>query len=505
MYAYIKSLEPFLEIAVFFFSLFIGLAAIVLLRRFWKWNRGMDSGDGVRKLQKKPILRIGGLALYIVFLFSFLFTQNLADTSSDPGVSLLGLPFLLLGTTMFVLGFADDLYGLPAFLRLLVQVAVGVAAYLCDMEIDLLSHPFGGEAIEMGGFALVLTVIWFVAIPNLINLVDGMDGLAGGISLFLCLTLATLGVMSGNTELLILNIALAGGIVAFLAFNLPPAKIYMGDGGAYLLGFIIAGASLLSSNKGSVFGSLIVVMIVLGFPILDTALAMLRRGLSGMPLMRADALHLHHRLLTMGFSKRNILMVLYGLFAGLSLLGLSVFLSAGYTLPVVGMVTVIGVIQGLRFLGLPHNFTEARNVIVDVISARKDVRYAYSMSQVLEHDLERYSKSEDFWSSFSGFLTRLKIVTVNLVEEPLDEAVPDGLIVLKLDDTTIWVFRSPRPEDGTRRWERIARCFYCPIMGARARWGRKLPAALGFFEVETPEELESLRSRLSSPVATGSP
>ncbi len=90
---------------------------------------------------------------------------------------------------------------------------------------------------------------------------------------------------------------------------------------------------------------------MLGFPILDTTLAMLRRGLSGLPLMRADALHLHHRLQTLGFSKRNILFVLYGIFAGLSLLGLSVFLSAGYTLPIVGMVATIGIIQGFRFLG----------------------------------------------------------------------------------------------------------------------------------------------------------
>ncbi len=495
MYAYLTTLGYLREVVVFLFSLAIGIVAILLLRKFWKWNRGKDAGDGVRKLQSEPILRVGGIALYLVFSCSFLFSTN---PESNGSASLLGLPFFILGTMMFLLGFADDLFGLPASLRLLAQVGIGVAAYLSDMRIDNLTHPFEGGSIEMGGFGLILTIVWFVAIPNLINLVDGMDGLAGGITLFLCLTLATLGGVAGNPELVVFNIAIVGGLVAFLCFNLPPAKIYMGDGGAYLLGFIIAGASLLTSNKGSIFGSLLVVVIALGFPILDTVLAMLRRGLSGLPMMRADSLHLHHRLLTLGFSKRNILFVLYGIFAGLSLLALSVFLSAGYTLPVVGMVVVIGLIQGLRFLGLPHNFTEARKVVNDVIAARKDVRYAYSMSQVLEHDLERFATADEYWRAFSEFVGRLKIGPAVPAETPPGEAGEQCQMVIKLDENTLWAFNCPRPDGSNRRWERIARCFYSAIMGGRERWGGPLPASLGFIEVETAAELDTLSALLSA-------
>jgi len=495
MYALIQDTSLFREVTVFVISLVLGLVSIMLLRKFWRWNRGRDVGDGVRKLQREPVLRVGGIALYLVFLVSFLFSSQ----SGTPGGELLGWPFFFLGTTMFLLGFLDDLFGLPAFPRLLVQVGVGVAAYLCGMRIDIVTHPFAPDPIDTGGFGLVLTVIWFVAIPNLINLVDGMDGLAGGISLFLCLTLATLGAISNNGELLILNVALAGGIVAFLAFNLPPARIYMGDGGAYLLGFLIAGSSLFTSNKGSVFGSLLVVVIVLGFPILDTALAMLRRGLSGLPVMRPDALHLHHRLQTLGFSKRNILFVLYGIFAGLSLLGLSVFLSAGYTLPIVGMVATIGIIQGFRFLGLPHNLAEARSTLRDVISARKDVRYAYAMAQVLEHDLERVASEDVFWEILRNFLDRLGVSPLPTgVLETHDEA--KKVIVLTLDSRTLWVLHCPRPEVTSRRWERVARCFFSAIIGARTRWGPGLPPSLGFIEVATEEELaplsESLRKDL---------
>lgn len=492
MNALLQPLGVFREAGVFFLSLILGLVAIVAIRRFWTWHRGLDAGDGVRKLQKQPVLRVGGLVLYIVFVSAFAFSKSPEETGQ---VSLLGIPFFLLATAMFILGFVDDLFGLPAILRLAVQIAVGVAAYQCGMRIDIISHPLEGSGIETGGFGLILTVIWFVAIPNLINLVDGMDGLAGGIALFLCLTLATLGGIAGNTELLILNVALSGGILAFLAFNLPPAKIYMGDGGAYLLGFIIAGASLLSSNKGSIFGPLLVVMIALGFPILDTAFAMARRGLSGLPMMRPDALHLHHRLITLGFSKRNILFALYGIFAGLSLLGLSVFVSRGYTLPVVGMVLVIGVLQGLRFIGLPHNFSEMKKVLDDVVSARKDVRYAYCMSQVLEHDLERFATAEQFWKALRRFLSRLHVRPTN--PEERGGCLVEGCryVILRLDDTTIWALCCPETGGTGRRWERVARCFYPAIMGAKARWGGELPVALGFFDADESGKFDGVEDR----------
>lgn len=497
MNAFIQTANLARELSVFFLALVIGLTAIILLRHFWTWNRGRDRGDGVRKLQAEPVLRVGGLALYAVFLFG-VFVSRYFDSTGEAAI--IGPSFLILGTTMFLLGFVDDLFGLPALLRMLVQIAVGIAAYLCEMRIDLVSNPLGGGSIEMGGFGLILTVIWFVSIPNLINLVDGMDGLAGGIALFLCLTLATLGGIAGNGELLILNIALVGGIVAFLAFNLPPAKIYMGDGGAYLLGFVIAGVSLLTSNKGSVFGSLLVVIVALGFPILDTLFAILRRGLSGLPVMRPDARHLHHRLLTLGFSKRSILFILYGLFAGLSLLGLSIFLTSGYTLPVVGMIVTIGLIQGLRFLGLPHNLSEARKVMRDIVAARKDVRYAHVMSQVLEHDLERFSEPEDFWAAVGEFLARLGITPV---VAPLDTAARrEGrcLVIVEIDSSTIWVLGCPRPEGTRRQWDRVVRCFYPVIVGGKARWDEGLPESLGFMTVSPGSNIKKLEDELNADV-----
>ncbi len=487
------------ELVVFSASCGAALACVLVLRRLWTWRRGLDFGDGVRKLQREPILRVGGIALYAAFLVSFLFAPG-TETSSAAG-SLGGIGFFLLGSLMFLLGLADDLYGLSPLLRLITQVGVAIGAHFCGFRIDIITHPFGADPINAGEFSLFITILWFVAIPNLINLVDGMDGLAGGISLFLFLTLASLGAISGNIGLLTFSVAMAGGVVAFLVFNLPPARIYMGDGGAYLLGFLIAGASLSSSNKGSIFGSLLVVMIVLGFPILDTALAMTRRALSGLPVTRPDALHLHHRLLTLGISKRNLLFALYGIFASLSLLGLSVFLSAGYSLPIVGMIATIGTILGLRFLGLPHNLSEARKTIRDVIAARKDVRYAYSISQVLEHELERAGSAEVFWQRFADFLPRLSLVPIvpGVDLPPCDRS---RVVILKLNETSMWVLRCPKGDGVTKRWERIVRCFFPVVAGARARWSDEPLAWMGFHQFETPAELLAAIAALENPPET---
>lgn len=483
------------EIVVFAAAFLVSLAVIVILRRYWTWPRGLDAGDGVRKLQRQPVLRVGGIALYFAFILSFAFSPQMEDVELKGSLAAPG--FFALGTAIFLLGLLDDLFGLSPLLRLMVQISVGIIAHHLGFRIDILTHPFGAEAIDTREFGLFLTILWFVAIPNLINLVDGMDGLAGGISLFLFLTLASLGAFSGNLELLTFSIAMSGGIIAFLIYNLPPARIYMGDGGAYLLGFVIAGASLSSSNKGSIFGSLLVVVIVLGFPILDTALAMIRRALSGLPLTRPDALHLHHRLLTLGISKRNIIFALYGIFAGLSLLGLSVFLSAGYSLPIVGMIATIGTIFGLRYLGLPHNLTEARATFRDVISARKDVRYAYSMCQVLEHELERAPSAEVYWTRFDESLARLSLAPVPPGELPRTCDLT-RILILRIDDTTFWALRCPRTVGKSRRWERVVRCFFPVVSGARTLWPDECPPRLGFHSFESPEDLQAEFVRLGA-------
>jgi len=447
----------------------VSYAGIMILRRFWRFDRGVDAGDGVRKHQKEPIIRVGGLPIYAAFVVSFFIA---ASVESEQSGVLGSFAFLFLGSLIFLLGFLDDLCDVPAQLKFLCQIGIAITAYCCGMKIDIITNPLQEGSIELGGFGLLLTIFWFVAIPNLINLIDGMDGLAGGISLFMAVTLAAIGMVSGNIGLTTLSIGVAGGIGAFLIFNLPPAKIYMGDGGAYLLGFFIAGASLLTSNKSSIFGPLLVVIIALGFPILDTALALVRRSLMGLPVMAPDSRHLHHRMQALGFSKRAILLVLYGIFAGLCLLGLSVFLTKGNTLPIAGMVVVVVFLSALRFLGLPHSLSEAKAVLADVIATREIVRYAYSMAQVLEHDVDHLATDREYWTEVRICLKKLGITPAAKGEDGIYKKCQDGcMVVFPIGTEKLWYLCCPQPRRRREQWHRAIRCFLPALMSGEHRWG----------------------------------
>jgi len=473
--------------AVFGGALAVSLLGIVLLRRFWKRGPGFDSADGHRKVQQKPLLRIGGVVLYVVFVAGFI----VAGSFGFPGASQLSIGFLIWGTVLFALGFIDDLFHVPAPVKLAVQVVVAVGAYSGGMRIELLSVPWGAGTIDLGAFGLFATILWFAAIPNLINLIDGLDGLAGGIGLFLSITLAILGYLGGNDPLMLLSVAMTGGLIGFLVFNLPPAKIYMGDGGAYLLGYYIAATSLVSSNKGSIFGALLVVVIGLGFPILDTLFSMTRRTLSGLPIMRPDARHLHHRLLTLGFSKRTIILVLYGIFAGLSLVGLAVYMIGGYVLPIVGMVLTVAVLGALGKFGMVRTAEEVKSRFRGLLRARKDVRYALLLSQIMEHDLDRVDSETVFWGRFRDVLGRFGIRiprnfegSALVASEELDDGIPRETVSIPLSEAWCWHLECPSHSDGVKRWERIVQCFVPVLMSGVSRWGQ-FPRCLGVVECGT--------------------
>src|ERR1035437_706114 len=175
---------------------------------------------------------------------------------------------------------------------------------------------------------------------KLINLIDGVDGLAGGICLLLMTLLAYVGYQGGTFALLASG--MAGALLGFLAFNFPPARIYLGDGGAYFLGFQIGLFSILSSHKGTVFAALTAPLFVLALPILDTALAILRRGLRGLPIFRPDRQHIHHHLLGMGLSRRKVELYLYAVTLIFLAMGFAAFWSRGHLVPVLlGLATLI--------------------------------------------------------------------------------------------------------------------------------------------------------------------
>ncbi|NNC14662.1 undecaprenyl/decaprenyl-phosphate alpha-N-acetylglucosaminyl 1-phosphate transferase [Corallococcus exiguus] len=338
------------------------LVALVLTWRVreralaWGW---LDQANSSRKVHVRPVPRLGGIgivggffaplcALFIVD--SGVGDQFLAQTSLIVGL-------FVGGAIIAALGFYDDLKGAGAKLKFSVQFAVALGLYALGFRIEVLANPFGAE-LTLGLLSLPLTVLWVVGVINALNLIDGLDGLAGGVAFFGVGTHFLLALMRGDVLLCLLMVALAGAILGFLVFNFNPASIFMGDTGSMFLGFVLAAVSIKTSSKSGTAVALLVPVMALGLPIMDTLLAMVRRSLLGRPMFSADKEHIHHRLMSrLLLSHRTTVLVLYALCTlfMLTALGLSFANSIQSALLLSGIGVVIMVLmRKLGYLDVRH-------------------------------------------------------------------------------------------------------------------------------------------------------
>ena len=258
-----------------------------------------------RRMHKKPTARLGGLAIFIGFIISALVY---ADMTRALGGILAGCAVIV------VLGIFDDIYALSAKLKFGVQLIAALMPVFCGVRIDFIKVPeFISQYgyIGLGWFSVPLTVLWIVGITNAINLLDGLDGLACGVSTIAALTLLCIALIVGEPEVAFITSALAGACFGFLPYNFNPAKLFMGDTGALLLGFVLSTISVQGLFKGYAVISIAAPFLILGLPIFDTASAILRRLKSGRPIMSPDRGHLHHRLVDAGFSQKQAVTIIY--------------------------------------------------------------------------------------------------------------------------------------------------------------------------------------------------
>ena len=267
-----------------------------------------------RRMHNHPIPRMGGLAIFFGFILSVLIFIPLTPE----------LRGMLLGSVVIViLGILDDIFALPALPKFFVQIGAALIAVLAGNRIDFLSNPniFSQDLFwELGLLAVPITVFWIVGITNAVNLIDGLDGLACGVSTISSMTLLVISLVVADGPAAVLMAALAGGCIGFLPYNLNPAKIFMGDTGATFLGYVLAVVSIQGLFKFYTIISFAVPFLMLGLPIFDTCFAFIRRIAHGQSPMHADRSHVHHRLIDMGFSQKQAVAVLYIISA---ILGLS--------------------------------------------------------------------------------------------------------------------------------------------------------------------------------------
>lgn len=282
----------------------------------------VDVPKDARRMHKVPIPRMGGLAIFLGFLFSVLLFVDIDKQ----------LQGILIGAIVIViLGIIDDIVPLNALLKFFIQIFAALIVVYHGTQITMFSNPnifSSNPYINLGAWSIPVTVIWIVAITNAVNLIDGLDGLAVGISSIASFSLLVIALIVPERNVAILMAALAGACIGFMPYNLNPAKIFMGDTGSTFLGFILASISIQGLFKFYAVVSFAVPFLILGLPIFDTMFAIIRRLLHGQNPMRADRGHVHHRLMDMGFNQKQSVSILY-LMSGLLGLSAVVLTSSG--------------------------------------------------------------------------------------------------------------------------------------------------------------------------------
>ncbi len=255
-----------------------------------------------RKVHTKPISVMGGT----VILFSFLigiWIGHPIETEIKP---------LIIGAIiMYVLGLVDDIYDLKPYIKLAGQIAAALVVAFYGVTIDFISLPMG-TTIHFGFLSIPITVIWIVAITNAINLIDGLDGLASGVSAIGLITIGFIAILQANIFITMICCVLLGSLIGFLFYNFHPAKIFLGDSGALMIGFIIGFLSLLGFKNITII-ALFFPIVILAVPFIDTLFAMIRRVKKGQHIMQADKSHLHHKLLALGYTHRQTVLLIYSI------------------------------------------------------------------------------------------------------------------------------------------------------------------------------------------------
>ncbi|WP_105210232.1 glycosyltransferase family 4 protein [Streptococcus suis] len=289
------------------------------LVRFLSFKVGAVDNPNARRINKVPMPSAGGLAIFIAFtLATLVFLPRLVSHINYHGTYLhYVLPLILSSLIIVITGYIDDVKELGPTPKMFgIVLAATLIWFFTEFHFDSFKIPFGGPLLIFPTWlSFFLTVLWIVAITNAVNLIDGLDGLVSGVSI---ISLTTMGIVSyfflhdSNIFLTLTIFVLVAAIIGFLPYNYNPAIIYLGDTGALFIGFMI-GVLSLQGLKNSTAVAVVTPMIILGVPITDTVMAIIRRKLSGQKISEADKMHLHHRLLSLGLTHRGTVLVIYAI------------------------------------------------------------------------------------------------------------------------------------------------------------------------------------------------
>jgi UDP-GlcNAc:undecaprenyl-phosphate/decaprenyl-phosphate GlcNAc-1-phosphate transferase len=374
-----------LFLGIFVVSLLVSFAATRQVRDVATSRGWISIPEDGRHVHQTPLPRLGGVAIFLAFSLSLILWLGLAvifPKLLDGLVSATLLRIYIPACLIFCLGIYDDLHGAGPYLKFSVQVIAAIMLFMGGMRILDLPVLFGAHSLPWF-VGLPLTVLWVVAITNAFNLIDGLDGLAAGSALFSTVVFFVVALVNQSWLESLMSVALAGAILGFLRFNFNPATIFLGDSGSLFIGFVLSAVALSGAQKAPTLVAVAIPVVSFGLPILETTLSILRRVISGRPIFTADREHIHHKLLQLGLSHRQVVIVLYAVSALFAMLSLFLLWPTGSTLGLVLAVVGTGIWLGVQHLNYLE-FGELRRVALRTMEQRQIVINNLSIRRAIE-------------------------------------------------------------------------------------------------------------------------
>jgi UDP-GlcNAc:undecaprenyl-phosphate GlcNAc-1-phosphate transferase len=375
----------FLFFGLFAFSLALSFVATREVRDLANRKGWVSAPRDGRHVHQAPLPRLGGVAIFLAFSISlsmWLILSAIFPRFFGGIISATLLRIYAPACLIFCLGIYDDLRGAGPYLKFVVQAIAATMLFAGGMRVLDLPLIFGSHSLPWF-VGLPLTVLWVVAVTNAFNLIDGLDGLAAGSALFSTMVFFVVSLITHSWLASLMSVTLAGAILGFLRFNFNPATIFLGDSGSLFIGFMLSALALAGAQKAPTFVAVAIPVVSFGLPILETSLSVLRRLIAGRPIFTADREHIHHKLLQMGFSHRQVVIVLYAVSALFAMLSLFLLWPTGSTLGLVLAVVGTGIWLGVQHLNYLE-FGELRRVAQRTIDQRQIVINNLSIRRAVE-------------------------------------------------------------------------------------------------------------------------
>jgi UDP-GlcNAc:undecaprenyl-phosphate GlcNAc-1-phosphate transferase len=375
-----------------FVSFALSLALTPSVRNL-AWRYGIvDQPDQQRKIHSSPIPRIGGVAIFaaVVGAYGLLLVVRLSSGNivlADLPLVLRLLPAL---AVVFGIGLIDDIVGTRPWVKLAAETLTAVLAWMGGIQVGAIN----GYSVSGTVVSLIATVLWIVTCTNAINLIDGVDGLAAGVSLFAAATMLIAGLLEPNYAMSLAVVPLVGALLGFLRYNFTPASIFLGDCGSLTIGFLLGCFGAVWVEKSTTLLGLTAPLVVLAVPLLDVGLAVVRRLLHGRSIFAADDAHIHHKLLSLGLTPQHLLLVVYGICAVGSAVSLLLTINHNQNRDFVLILVCLAAWLGLQHLGYNEFGTAKRILFGGTIRSALSAQLAL---EAFEHEVNADMTLEQAW------------------------------------------------------------------------------------------------------------